>query len=670
MNKHDSRSGTIIPVSQFIVATALLLAGLPSYSQLSSPQLYDNNDPSFSTEFSPELLNVRTLVKANVLDLAQLILETEGPPDLPNKVWLNWERQLWKLYQIRENWQGLYQRARQIPSAFPQKIHREADLQAIHALLKLNDGKQARVLLRKHLSSGRLLELERRRFRKLIIESYLADDLLTEAGVAMKNYQSDFDSAQEDWLLLSAKIYLKHNYPGAAANLLSTITLPAARLLRIFSRLKNQSIDPARAISEAQRLFAELRFLRKFSSGRSALKAHQILAVIIYAKHFSDELPPAVDELEQYLIEIGGRSCASCARGIRPPGKAEVSIPYGTSIDHAVHGDNAVADADNVYPQYTASDLLAAYKAAALAEAAQAELPHARFLSGDNLGWLDYIMQLPAKQVARKKPLYGYLLQNPKDQFIRRQLNNLFVTALIQSERIDIIPQLYGAHKPFGKLALSGDVGLELSNAALAMGNFRLAAEANQAVTEIPQGMERTDWLLHTARISIIAGDYDQGAKDLMLWIEESDDASGRLEPEQTDRVLQPIFDLQTANQHELALKLLHAVNTRSPSDRHRREIAYWIAESYQATRQYTKAANYFLFSALQKKNGFDQWGEAARYQAAQSLLSANLISDSRALFKDLLARAVTDSRKTQLKQKLQELWLHESSLNSVESFQ
>ena len=619
MNKHNSQSGVVLPVSQFIVAIILLLVGLPSYSQSSSPELYDNDDPSFS----PELLSVRTLVKANVLDLAQLILETEGPPGLPNKAWLNWERQLWKLYQVRGNWQGLYQRTRQIPPAFPKKIHKEADTQAIYALVELNDGKKARVLLRKHLSSGSLLELERRRFRKLLIESYLADDLLTEAGVAMKNYQSDFDSAEEDWLLLSAKIYLKHNYPNSAANLLSTITIPAARLLRIFSRLKNQSIDPARAVSEAKLLFAGLKFL----SDRSAVKAHQILAVIIYAKHSSDLFPPAVDELEQYLIEIG----------------------------------DEISESDNVYPQYDTSDLLAAYKATALAEIIQSEL-----LNGDDLGLLDYVSQLPAKEAARKKALYGYLLQSPKDQFVRQQLNNLFVTSLIQSDRIDIIPQLYGAHKPFGKLALSGDVGLELSNAALAMGDIRLAAEVNQALTELPQGMDRADWLLHTARISIIAGDYDKGANDLMLWIEESE----KLEPEQTDRVLQPIFDLQTANQHELALKLLHAVNTRSSSARHRREIAYWIAESYQATRQYIKAANYFLFSALQKKNGFDQWGESARYRAAESLLSANLISDSRALFKDLLARASTASRKTQLKQKLQQLWLHESSLNSVESVQ
>jgi hypothetical protein len=246
------------------------------------------------------------------------------------------------------------------------------------------------------------------------------------------------------------------------------------------------------------------------------------------------------------------------------------------------------------------------------------------------------------------------------------QLNDFFVSSLIESDRINLISLLYGEGNVFGKLELSGNVGLELSNYALATGNIQLAAEANRGLTEPPQGMEQSEWLLHVARISIIAGDYRKGASDLMAWITGYE----RLLPDQTDQVLQPVFDLQTVNQHNLALELLHAVNSRSHSKKHVREIAYWIAESYQASRQYIQAADYFLFSALQKDNGFDQWGESARFRAAESLLAANLVSDSRVLFEDLLSRADDENRKLQLKQKLQELWLLESSLNPVESVQ
>ncbi len=618
-----------------VVAVMLLLIGLPclgqSLTSASFPEtltgLYDNNNQSFS----PKLLRVRTLVKANVLGLAQRILESEGPADLPNKAWLNWERQLWQLYRIRENWQALYQRSRQIPPSFPQEIHKEADIQAIFAAIELHDGKTARALLRKHLLAKNLFELERREFRKLLIESYLADDLLMDAGVAMKNYQADFRSEKEDWLLLSAKVYLKHNYPDSAANLLSSIKLPSARLLRIFARLQNQSLQPAHAIRAAKKLLAELKSL----PAGNAVKAYQVLAVIISARHSGYEFLPVVDELEQYLIAT----------------------------------ENSISELDNVYPHYTVADLLAAYKAAALYEGIQAALPTDSYVA-----WLHYVNQLPATASEQKKAIYGYLLQNQQDvsaknaqyPFSRQQLNDAFVSSLIESGGIDIIPQLYGTDKPFGALLLSGNVNLEVSNVALSTGNIRLAAQVNRAFTDIPQGMERVDWLLRTVRIAIIAGDYDKGFNDLMLWLDEFD----QLESAQTDRVLQPIFDLQTANQHELALKLLAKVNSRTQTDKHKREIAYWIAESYQATRQYIKAAEYFLFSALQQDNGFDRWGEAARYQAAEALLAANLVADSRLLFEDLLARTTTDNRKTQLKQKLQQLWLHESSLRSVEAVQ
>ena len=633
MNRHSPSAVAVVQFSQIVVATALVLVGLSSYAQPTSSKstaesiesslnLYDDNQ-----SFSPRLQRVRTLIKANVLNLAQLILETEGPPSVPNKAWLNWERQLWKLYRIRGNWQGLYQRTRQIPPAFPQRIRKEARVQAINALIALNDGKKARTLVRQQLFSSDLLEFEIRAFRKLLIKSYLVDDLLIDASIAMNNYQADFHSATEDELLLMAKVYLKRNYPDAATSLLSSIKPPSAQLLRIFAGLKNQSLQPSRAISDAKKLFAEL----EPRSDHNALKAYQILAVIIYAKHSSDNPLPAVDELEQYLSAVG----------------------------------EGISEVDDIYPRYSAADLLAAYKATALGETIQATL-----LNDSNVGWLDYVSRLPSSAVAQKKAIYGFLLQNRQNDSVkhlqaglfRRQLNDLFVTSLIQSARIDIISQLYGAGKPFGALSLSGNVGIELSDVALAAGNIQLAAEINRVLTEIPPGMERIDWLLRTVRISIIAGDYDKGYNDLMRWIGEFE----QLESAQIDRILQPVFDLQTANQHNLSLQLLHEVNSRSQSDRHKREIAYWIAESYQATRQYIKAADYFLFSALQENNGFDPWGEAARYKASEALLAANLVADARVLIEDLLARAATTSRKTKLQQKLQQLWLHESRLRAA----
>ena len=86
--------------------------------------------------------------------------------------------------------------------------------------------------------------------------------------------------------------------------------------------------------------------------------------------------------------------------------------------------------------------------------------------------------------------------------------------------------------------------------------------------------------------------------------------------------------------------------------------------------RQFVRAADHYLFSAMQKDGGWDQWGIAARYQAAESLQSANLVIDARVLFEDLLARAADDKRRSLLKQKLQQLWLLEFRPDTVEATQ
>ena len=66
----------------------------------------------------------------------------------------------------------------------------------------------------------------------------------------------------------------------------------------------------------------------------------------------------------------------------------------------------------------------------------------------------------------------------------------------------------------------------------------------------------------------------------------------------------------------------------------------------------------------MQKDNGFDQWGESARYRAADALLQGNFFADARTLFSDLLKRAQDENRIQALRQKVQEIWLRESSLN------
>ena len=70
------------------LATLFLMTVVPVYGQGVSEQLYANE----SGGLSPELQRVRTLIRANVLDLARELLESGAPPAVANAEWIALEK--------------------------------------------------------------------------------------------------------------------------------------------------------------------------------------------------------------------------------------------------------------------------------------------------------------------------------------------------------------------------------------------------------------------------------------------------------------------------------------------------------------------------------------------------------------------------------------------------
>ncbi|MGI9318997.1 MAG: tetratricopeptide repeat protein [bacterium] len=563
---------------------------------------------------SSELLRVRTLVRANVLDLAERILEQQGPPLLPNGEWLNWERQLWALYRSKGSWQKLYDRIQSIPPAFPRSVHLEASNEAVTALVALGKGKRARNLLRKQLLSDSVSERDKLGLRQQVIESYLADNMLQEANTSANAFQQDYRTQDSDWLLLGARIALQSGDPNRAVNLLAPLDEPKARLLRTFARLKNESMQPDKVLEVCTRFRTQEEFEHLVKP---------LLAVMVEAASSAGSLVEVADLLEQYLL-------------------ADASVDV--SLNRAL-------------PVFTAKDLVQVY-----GKIARREANKAGYLGGEESTWAEFARLMTADLSAARSAVWAYIAQHADTPMDRQNAVDNYVNSLIDFDRTGLIHQLFGEGGQMGELLLTPITGLRLSTLAIEQGDVQLAADANANVSGPPPGMDYAEWLIYTGRIAIIAGRYQEGAAQLEKWIA----SIPRLTPEQTDKVLQAIFDLQTVDQHKLAIPLLVEVNQRSPGGKYAREIAFWIAESYSATRQHIKAADYFLFSAMQKNNGFDQWGESARYRAADALMEGNLFTDARTLFEDLLQRATEDSRKQALQQKLQQLWLKESSLKST----
>ncbi len=578
-----------------------------------------NDHLIIDTPATPALQRVRTLIRANVLDLAERILEQQGPTLGPNGEWLNWERQLWALYKASGDWQKLYDRLRSIPPAFPPSVIAEAESQSVEALIALGNGKTARRILRRQLLSSEFSERDKRKLRLQVIESYLSDDLLKEANQGANVFLDDFRPQDKDWLMLAGRIALLTNSPDTTVSLLAPLTEPDARLLRLWARSKNRSITPEQLLETG----SVLQTKEEFNFWKAPL-----LSIMSEAAASANDRIQQADLIEQYLLDVS----------------REAYERRNGALFRAI-------------PNTTAENLLSVYENIAVAQANKIGL-----LVGEESSWGLYAAAISSEQDVVRRAVWAHIAKST-ESVARQVASDNLINSLVDSDRMDLVSLLYGDSNPLGTLDLSPVTAMRLSNLALEDGKVELAAQANESVSSPPPGMAYEDWLAYTGRISIIAGRHEQGARQLHKWI----DSVSELTEEQTDKILQPIFDLQTVGQHALAIPLLEKVNDKSPGGKYLREIAFWVAESYGATNQHIKAADYFLFSAMQRENGFDQWGKSARFRAAEALSAGSFFEDALRLFEGLLSRAEEDPQKQALQQKIEQIWLRRSSSNTTE---
>ena len=185
---------------------------------------------------------------------------------------------------------------------------------------------------------------------------------------------------------------------------------------------------------------------------------------------------------------------------------------------------------------------------------------------------------------------------------------------------------------------------------AVATGDIESASKLSDRL-EIPSNGEgRFDWQLRRARIMVMAGELEQGVTILDQLLSEHLDANDK----QIDMILQVLFDLQAIGDHQAALKRLEQLEQWNLSPKHRREMLYWRAESLQALNQRKEAAVLYLRSAtFMDGKGQDQWGQAARYQAAKTLADAGLIADARNIYEQLLEESESAVQRARLRRNI-----------------
>lgn len=198
---------------------------------------------------------------------------------------------------------------------------------------------------------------------------------------------------------------------------------------------------------------------------------------------------------------------------------------------------------------------------------------------------------------------------------------------------------------------LSPALRYQLTELLLEAGNIPQAAELMSQLDVAPAEVSAVEWQLRRARVLVLAAKAEQGAAVLQQLL-----AGAYGEQPNIDRFLQAVFDLQAVGSHDAAIRLFQTLLSGDLQARQRREIHYWLADAAKAAESYELAAEHYLLSAGENNNSWDQWGQSARRQAADSLKSAGLLADAINVYQRLLDRSQDRTERAVLRTNIQRL--------------
>ena len=602
----------MVRIKLLVLASIALLAVGAAHSQTNPPGALGTGQEIPAKE-ARDIEIAGELLKAGALHLALDHLQS-NPPSVPTvAAWQAWAEQKWSILILLKDWQTLKQDAKGLPASFGGVKNFAIAYQA-QAMIALGEFDQARRLLQPALQASNIPKRLQKEIRSQLIALYQAQGDFTNAKIEAIRFHDDYAPQETKWFIQRAVIeYLAGDIKAAGQLLAANASIQAKLLLALF-RNDAGEIDKATALAQIER-----QLQRKRISAAERKLGFGMLAKINAGNQLDDQIS-MIQALEQYIVV-----------------QADELQPDVLSFDPQSL-KIAYVDLSKHIAEQTLQDPSRASLKLSLAQQLQA-------------GKEDY----------KARALYADIMLDHNDANLSVSSKNLFVGSLIAAEQFSLLTQMLGTDKPLGNFSgINSTASAQILNHALSIGDANIISAIAPYLNAAPQSVSEQDWTLQKARIDIFAGRFEQGKDKIIQWLGQGDILSG----EDVDRVLQPVFDLQAVQQNDISLELLDMIAKQTHSKRHKREILFWKAQSYEARDERVKAAQYFLRSALVQANGFDQWGHSSRYHAASTLMEAGEYSDARRLFEGMLAATSDDIRRGTIKQALQRLWLLENQIN------
>ncbi|WP_139150662.1 hypothetical protein [Halofilum ochraceum] len=561
---------------------------------------------------------LREMAAAGAPGLALVRLDAAQPDaaQVP-EIWARWERSRIDILVDAGARRHAIARLKDLPAAAPEPFRRWALARRSDLHLDLGEAEQSRALARELLWSagaGATTD-ELRAWRRLVVRSYLVGGRVDDAVTALRRFDQDYDDDSTAWAILRTRVLLRSGRAGEAVDRLPEDPDGELDALGLLANLRAETMEPV-AVGERARETAT-----------------------------ADSTGPA--DAARFWYVVAEAAAGRSAQGVR-----------ALAMEQAAARAGALPRSDTVF-RVRGDALWGAWLDRALTWGNERQL-----LIGDDEAWFRAAAESLPDYPVRARSLLAVVALRGADEAARAAHRRLLDLLADDGPGLVVARQAYLHSSRFPSLEQVPEiVRYRLVDDALARDDLDLATRLLEKLPAAPADVREYAWRLLRARVLVLGGRRDAGVEALHAILEDYPDLGER----GIDRFLQVVFDLQSAQAHDIALGLLRRLGERELPGQRRREMLYWRAESQDALGNPRRAAELYLRSAtLLDGRGGDPWGQTARYQAAGMLAEAGLVSDARRIYTQLL-RATSDAdRRSTLRRRLQKLGLREPGTDDL----
>lgn len=525
--------------------------------------------------------------------------------------WILWEQERYRILSKWQQWNRLLVKLESLPVDIPEQFKHQAITYKVQAYLELGQTATARKIIREQLwQSDADAVTDYQDWRRLVISSYLKDERIEDARIAMLRYDQDFDSQEESWLLLRATVLIQTGRYEQAIQVLEQQESWQSKATSLLAKFKSDQVSQA-----------QLWKLVKTDTAKKNATADQLATLWALGVFASEKMSPVdrVVALEQ-------------------------------------HFRNALVSPLALF-ELQADQLWRSYHDYARLVGNRSEL-----LVGDDQKWIDLANNAAVSTPIKARSLYALLMSESRSKEIVNRAASGYLKTFkeIEGSEHNLLGHLFNRSDTFADAnRIPPVMRYQLVDLALKNADIDEATRLMSGMTNYPEGTSRLNWQLRQSRVLILGGRYEEGDQIMRTLISEYKEPN----VEDTDRILQVLFDMQTVNLHEEVINHFNQLLRIGVEPRQHREILFWIGDSYKGLKKYDQAALlYFQSAMLSDPEAMDPWAQTARFNAAESLQKSGMVDDARRIYQNLLDNTPEPARRSLLKHNIQQLWLNQNT--------